>query len=352
MFAVDQMDQAHRDNRADVTIAAVPVPVAEARAFGVIHVDARGRITGFAEKPRNPPEMPDRPGWSLVSMGNYLFKRDVLEAALAADGEAPESRHDFGKDIIPRLVAQGARAFIYDFAKNRIPGAPEGETPYWRDVGTTDTYFTSNMELRARVPALDLYNRSWRIRTAQRDYPPARFVRAAEDARAAEVSDSLICEGSIISSATLREVVLGYDCFVHAGAIVEESIVLSGCDIGAGSRMRKVILDKNCKVEPGVTIGEDPHADRTRFPFMTESGIVVLPKGSVVPKSGPVILANDVAELIANDPDTAETLRPGTYTVSGLNRHSYDSAGPRFKRYGAPPDAKLSPSFDLIDDEG
>jgi glucose-1-phosphate adenylyltransferase len=350
MFAVDQMDQAHRDNQADLTVAALPVPAAEAREFGVIHVDARGRITGFAEKPRNPPEMPDRPGWSLVSMGNYLFRREVLEHALSEDASDAASRHDFGKDVIPRLVGQGARVFIYDFAKIRIPGAPEGETPYWRDVGTIDSYFTSNMELRARVPALDLYNRAWRIRTAQRDYPPARFVRSSDEAGPAEVIDSLVCEGSIISSACLHEVVLGYDCFVHAGAVVQDSVILSGCDIGAGAQLRRVVLDKNCKIAPGVVIGDDAAVDRARFPFVTESGIVVLPKGSVVPKDGPVILANDVADLIDNEPDVRGQMRAGTYEVSRHARHSYDSAGPRFKRYGAP-SASFTPTSDPSDDD-
>ncbi len=352
MFAVDQMDRAHRDNQADITVAALPVPSAEARDFGVIHVDEHGRITGFVEKPREPPEMPGRPGWSLVSMGNYILKREVLEKSLTEDAADPRSRHDFGKDIIPRLVSQGARAFIYDFAQNRIPGAPEAELPYWRDVGTIDSYFTSNMELRARVPALDLYNRSWRIRTAQRDYPPARFVRASDEAGPAEVVDSLICEGSIIASGRVSEVVLGYDCFVHAGASVEESVILSGCDIGANAHLRRVILDKNCKIEPGVVIGEDDAHDAERFPFRTESGIVILPKGSVVPKDGPVILANDVADLIENDPDASELLKPGTFAVSRHARHSYDSAGPRFKRYGKPTGEFTVPTVDLHDDEG
>jgi glucose-1-phosphate adenylyltransferase len=277
--------------------------------------------------------MPDRPGWSLVSMGNYLFKRDVLERVLVDDGGKPSSRHDFGRDIIPRLVSEGARVCVYDFAQNKIPGEPAGAEPYWRDVGTIDSYFVSNMELRARVPALDLYNRSWRIRSAQRDYPPARFVRAGEHLGPAEVDDSLICEGSIIASAAVRETVLSYDCFVHAGAEIRDSVILSGCDIGRGARLRRVLLDKNCKVEPGCVIGDDPAYDRERFPFMTESGIVVLPKGTLVPTKGPIVLANDVAELMGNEPELLAQLRPGTFVVSNLNRHSYDSAGPRFKKF-------------------
>ncbi len=330
-FAVDQMEEAHRDRRADLTVAAFPVPVAEASAFGIIDVDDRGRIVGFVEKPANPPEMPGRPGWSLVSMGNYLFRREVLERVFSETGNG--KRHDFGRDIIPKLVADGARVFVYDFAQNRIPGEPEGQAPYWRDVGTIDSYFTSNMELRARVPALDLYNRQWRIRSAQRDYPPARFVRAGEGHAAAEVDDSLVCEGSIIASASVRETVLSYDCFVHAGALVQDSVILSGCDIGRGARIKRVLLDKNCKIEPGCVIGDDPAADRERFPFVTESGIVVVPKGTLVPAKGPCVLANDVAELLNNDPELSDKLRPGSFVVSGTSRHSYESAGPRFKRY-------------------
>src|SRR5207302_7154363 len=137
---------------------ACPVPGEEPSAFGIIDCDERGRIIGFVEKPKNPPEMPGRPGWSLVSMGNYLFRREVLERVLGGDGDG-KARHDFGRDVIPRLVAEGARVFVYDFAQNRIPGEPEGIAPYWRDVGTIESYFIANMELRSRVPALDLYNR-------------------------------------------------------------------------------------------------------------------------------------------------------------------------------------------------
>jgi glucose-1-phosphate adenylyltransferase len=337
--AIDQMEEFHRDNQADLTVAAYPVPRDEAHQFGCVHVDSRHRIVGFVEKPPSPPELPDRPGWTLVSMGNYIFKREVLERALVEDGENPTSRHDFGRDIIPRLLSQGARVYGYDFAKNRIPGDPVDAPPYWRDVGTIDSYFTANMELRSRVPSLDLYNRQWRIRSAQRDFPPARFVVAGGDFGPAAVCDSLVCEGSIVSSARLDEVVLGYDCFVHAGAEVRDSIVLSGCDIGARARLRRVLLDKNCKIEPGCVIGEDAATDRARFPFVTESGIVVMPKGTVVPAKGPVILANDVVELLNNEPELRSQLAPGTFAVSMHHRHSYDSAGPRYERFGpnAPP---------------
>jgi glucose-1-phosphate adenylyltransferase len=325
-----QMLDFHVAKKAACTVAAIPVPIEQGREFGIIDVGPDGRMLGFLEKPKNPPEMPGRPGWSLVSMGNYLFRREVLERVFA-DNRGP--RHDFGKDVIPRMVADGARVFAYDFAQNKIPGEPEGAARYWWDVGTIESYFTSNMELRARVPALDLYNRQWRIRSAQRDYPPARFVRANEGQPSCEIDDSLICEGSIISSATICESVLGYDCFVHAGAKVRDSVILSGCDIGAGARINRVLLDKNCKIEPGTVIGEDPEADAKRFPFVTESGIVVVPKGTIVPAKGPVVLANDVAGLLSNDPDLADKLEPGTFVVSMQSRHSYDSAGPRFKKF-------------------
>jgi glucose-1-phosphate adenylyltransferase len=146
-----------------------------------------------------------------------------------------------------------------------------------------------------------------------------------------------VCEGSIIASATVRETVLSYDCFVHAGALVRDSVVLSGCDIGAGARITRALLDKNCKIEPGCVIGEDPEHDAERFPFVTESGIVVVPKGTLVPAKGPCVLANDVAELLDNDPELSERLRSGSFVVSTESRHSYESAGPRFKKFSGDP---------------
>ncbi len=334
MFSVDQMDAVHRTRNADLTVAAFPVRRAEASQFGIIEVEPDGRIVGFLEKPQNPPAMPGRPDWSLVSMGNYIFRSRVLQETLAADAADPSSSHDFGRDIIPRLVREGARAFIYDFAQNTIRGEQSGDPPYWRDVGTIDSYFDSNMELRSAKPPLNLYNRSWRIHTAQRDYPPVRLLRHFPDGGESVIEDSMICEGSIVSSARLRRVLLGYDCFVHAGSVVEDSIVLSGCDIGASARLRRVLLDKNCKVDRGTVIGENAEADRKRFPFFTDSGIVVLPKGTHVPHEGPIHLAADVDSLLRNDPEVRPLLRDGTYAVSAHARHSFLSAGPRYLRYG------------------
>ena len=223
-------------------------------------------------------------------MGKYFFKADVLEDALITDALDPESNNDFGHNIIPRLVSEGADVESMIFLENRIHGDPENAAPYWRDVGTVDSYFQANMELRSSLPNLNLYNRDWRIRTSQRDYPPARFIRQGDHQGPVEIVDSLICEGSIIAGELLKKSLIGYDCFLHTGAIVEESILLSGCDIGERCKIKRVLMDKNCRIAPGAVIGHDVEADRQRFPFVTESGIVVLPKGTYVPASGPIDL--------------------------------------------------------------
>lgn len=334
-FDITQMEEAHRDLKADLTVAAFPVPRSEAHQFGIIQVDDQNRIIGFLEKPSDPPGMPDRPDMSLVSMGNYFFRNDVLQRALIADNADESSSHDFGRDIIPTLLAQGASAYIYDFNMNNVPGEPPLAPSYWRDVGTMDSYFEANMELRSRLPALNAYNREWRIRTAQRAYPPARFVMAGDNQRGCYVEDSLICEGSIVSSAEVVEALIGYDCFVHTGSEVHESVAMSGCDIGAGAKVRRVLLDKNCHIEPGAVIGDDPAADRERFPFISDNGIVVLPKGTHVPAKGPIQLAPDIEFLLRNDPGMRKVLEgfEGEYTVSDSGRHSFMSAGPRYERY-------------------
>jgi glucose-1-phosphate adenylyltransferase len=326
-FDARQMERAHIEREADLTIAAYPVPVGEASRFGVIEVADDGRIVGFAEKPEVPREMPDRPGWSLVSMGNYVFRTPVLEEALREDAARPDSSHDFGKDVIPSLLAAGRKLYVYDFNDNLIPGEQEETRPYWRDVGTIDSYFEANMDLRAVLPEFNLYNRRWPIRSAQRNFPPAKFVRwgAMEPG---EVVDSLVCEGTIVCSATLEHSIAGYDCRFDRGARVERSVILSGCTVGRGAHLRGVLMEKNCRVEAGVTIGLDPAADRARFPFVSERGVVVLPKGTLVRRQGPIEIAWDLLPLLENDPATrarmAETR--GLWERGERSRHSHDSS--------------------------
>ncbi len=335
-FAIDQMEDYHHEKEADLTVAAFPVPCSEGNQFGIIHVDEDWRITGFLEKPADPPPIPGRPGWCLASMGNYFFDLAKLESTLYIDSQTSSSSHDFGRDIIPRLVAERARVFAYDFNRNEIPGEPPGAEPYWRDVGTVDSYFSANMDLRSRLPALNAYNRLWRIRTAQRHYPPARFVRPNADARDVEIRDSMVCEGSIVSSAVLRESLLGYDCFVHPNAKIDRSIVMSGCEIGANSELKNVLLDKNCTIEPGTTVGINAKEDAERFPFMTGTGTIVIPKGTIVPARGPIQIAYDMEALMLNDPDLKGLLQKfaGRYTVSEIDRNSAASAGPQPLRHG------------------
>ena len=329
---VGQMERFHRERDADLTIAAYPVPLDTARhQFGVFEVDDRFELVSFQEKPAEPAPMPGDPSMCLASMGNYFFKTDTLLDALETNAQDPVSRHDFGRDVIPRLIEGGARVAIYDFATNTITGEPEGQEPYWRDVGTLDAYFDANQDLRAPVPSLNLYNFRWRIRTAQRNYPPARFVRGGD------IVDSMVCEGTIVHASTLKNVITGYDCFIHENAEVEDSVILSGCDIGAGSRLKAVLMDKNCRIEPGAVIGEDPDADRERFPFITAAGRVVLPKGTHVPRKGPIRLAADMHELMQLDTVAASQMQKFAelVQVAPRDRHSHMSVGPRFRKFGA-----------------
>ena len=335
-FAIDQMERSHLKYDADLTIATYPVPVSDAHRFGVLSIDHDHRVLSFQEKPQESPiTLPGDPSRSLVSMGNYIFKTDVLSQVLLELNREGEGRFDFGKDVIPRLLAQGARIHAYDFSTNVLPGEPLDAQAYWRDVGTLDSYFEANMDLRSNLPTLNLYNRSWRIHSAQRDYPPARFV-VDPDRQNGYVHDSLICEGSIISGGELNQCLIGYDCFIHGGAQLSEVITMSGCNIGLDAQLSRVLLDKNCSIAPGARLGQSREEDQARFPFITPQGVIVLPKGTHVPASGPIEIAQDVADLLLADPATRTPLEalPNSYIISqGRFRHSYTSAGPRYLQY-------------------
>jgi glucose-1-phosphate adenylyltransferase len=337
-MAVDQMEAVHQARVADLTVAVFRVPRHEASAFGVVEVDATGRIIGFEEKPHDPKSIPGLPDWCLVSMGNYFFRSEVLVAVLEEDAALPDSKHDFGRDIIPKMIRDGASVQAYDFSDNRLPGDSPPTPPYWRDVGTIDSLFQANLDLRAPLPPIDLYNRAWPIRTTARHHPPARFVQDGSTGRRSEIQDSLVAEGVIVSSASLKNVVAGYYCFFHAESCVENAVLMSGCDVGAGARIRNTMLDKNVHVAPGTVIGEDPEEDRRRFPFVSDSGIVVLPKGTRVPRTGPIELASDMVELLALDASTAQLMKDWDqgYVKSGLNRNADAPMGPRYSLYGPP----------------
>ncbi len=276
---VRQMLDFHREVEAEVSVAAIPVPVEAATDFGVIESDAEGRIVAFHEKPKQPPEMPGRPGWALASMGNYIFSTGALIEAVRRDAEATESMHDFGHNILPRLVETGARIYVYDFQQNLVPGQNDRERSYWRDVGTIEAYYGVHMDLISVHPVFDLYNARWPIRTWARPAPPAKFVFADEvSSRLGVATDSLVSEGCILSGGRVHRSVLSPNVRINSFSVVEESILLDGVNVGRRAKVRRAIIDKNVVVPADERIGYDLDRDRKRF-TVDPSGIVIVPKG-------------------------------------------------------------------------
>jgi len=241
-----------------------------------LETNRQGRITGFYEKKAVAPTIPGDPNRVYASMGNYVFSTPVLLAELAADAESEDSDHDFGRDILPRMVGR-SNMFAYDFQTNRIPGDPPEVEPYWRDVGTIDAYYEAAMDLRAVSPALNLYNRQWPLRTASYPDPPAKFT-FDEEGRRGEAIDSIVSSGCILSGGLVRRSVLGRYVRIHTGAVVEDSVIFDNCDIGRRCKIRRAILDKNVRVPPDTVIGHDTASDRLRY-HVSDSGIVVLEGG-------------------------------------------------------------------------
>ncbi len=271
---LSQMLHFHEHNEADCTVAAIPVPIEEASAFGVIEIDDDRRIIGFEEKPKNPKCIPGDPTRALASMGNYVFSCRTLIAELEADAVNERSSHDFGKDIIPAMI-KDRRVYCYDFATNRVPGE-KGANTYWKDVGTIEAYYEANMDLREVVPMFNLYNRAWPIRTARYDDPPAKFVHDADN-RTGRAVNSLVCEGSILSGSTVRNSIVGRNVKIHSFAEVTDSILFDNVEIGRNAKVNRVIIDKNVKIPDHAQIGFDPIADGKLF-HVSSSGIIVIPK--------------------------------------------------------------------------
>ena len=269
-----RMIEYHRENRADLTIACLPVSRAQAREFGVMGIDQDHRVTSFIEKPKDPPALPDQPDKVLGSMGIYVFNTDVMYELLFQDAAKKEaSRHDFGQDIIPSMIACGDRVFAYPFRdENRKEGA------YWRDVGTLDAYFQTSMDLIHVDPVLNLYDQDWPIHTHQPAFPPPKFVHTEGDRRGAAFN-SIVCQGAIISGGQVYRSIVSPGVRVHSFALVEDSILFGGVSVGRHARIRRAIIDKDVHVPSGFAIGWNREIDLARGFTLTEDGTVVVAKG-------------------------------------------------------------------------
>jgi glucose-1-phosphate adenylyltransferase len=268
----EQMLQQHVEQQADVTVACIEVPLADASGFGVMHVDEHDRIISFLEKPEHPPTMPGRADMSLASMGIYVFDAAYLYALLRQDADDPQSSHDFGKDIIPYLVRTG-KAVAHHFSKSCVRSSKEA-VPYWRDVGTLDAYFAANIDLTDVVPDLDLYDHNWPIWTYSEMTAPAKFVHD-EAGRRGQAVASLVSGACIVSGATVRRSLLFTGVRVNSYSEIEYAVILPYVDIGRGVRLKNVIIDRGVKIPEGLVVGEDPVLDAARF-RRTNKGICLI----------------------------------------------------------------------------
>jgi glucose-1-phosphate adenylyltransferase len=264
---INQMVTFHLENRADATVAALPVPIAQASSFGVIETARDQRIVGFEEKPKNPKPMPEDPSRAYSSMGNYLFETELLVETLLEDSRR-STEHDFGRTIIPELFLE-RRVFAYDFLRNVIPGVkPYEERGYWRDVGTLRAYWEAHMDLLGPTPAFDLQNGQWPIFGAVHNGPPVRFVEG-------EVRNALLGEGCVIEGGQIIRSVLGRAVRVGKGAEIQECVIMDHADIGAGAKLKGVIVDRFNVIPDGIELGTGSGRDEYRF-FRDPSGLIVL----------------------------------------------------------------------------
>jgi glucose-1-phosphate adenylyltransferase len=262
----------HVESGAQATIACIEVPLAEASAFGVIEVDGEGWIRRFDEKPAQPRPMPGNPGMALASMGVYVFDAESLYAALALDAATPGSEHDFGRNLIPAMLAEDCRLRAHNFRASCVNMA-RGR-PYWRDVGTVDAFWEANLELTRVVPDLNLYDREWPIWTYQAQLPPAKFVFDDEHRRGV-APDSLVASGCIVSGTVVRRSLLSTNVRVDNAARIEDSVLLPNVEVGAGAVLLRTVVDKYCRIPAGLVVGVNAETDRKRF-HRTDKGVTLI----------------------------------------------------------------------------
>jgi glucose-1-phosphate adenylyltransferase len=267
----------HAESGADVTVGCIEVPRAEASGFGVMAVDASDRIVDFVEKPIDPPGMPGDPAMSLASMGIYVFETKFLTALMREDAADPNSSHDFGKDLIPRLVRQG-RAVAHRFGDSAIRAEP-GSPAYWRDVGTIDSYFTANIDLTEIVPHLDLYDTQWPIWTYSEMNAPAKFVHDYPGRRGHAVS-TLVSGGCVVSGAIVSRSLLFTRVRVNSYSRVEQGVILPEVEIGRNVVLRNVIVDRGVRIPNGLVVGEDAEHDAARF-RRSEGGVCLITQAMI-----------------------------------------------------------------------
>lgn len=277
---VSQMLDYHKEKNADLTISAIPIPIEEAHEFGIIEVDDDWKLINFVEKPQTAPKsIPGNPNMCLASMGNYIFNKDSLLKALEEDEKIENSNHDFGKNVIPMMLNEGKRIYVYNFNDNAFLGMSDRERGYWMDVGSIDAYWQANMDLLDYDPELNLYSQAWPLRTFNYNYPPAKFIWE-EGERVGMATNSMVSEGCIVSGAGLSRCVLSPKVKVNSFSQISESILMENVEIGRHSRIKKAIIDKNVIVPANTRIGFNKEEDIKRGFHVSPNGVTVVPKGA------------------------------------------------------------------------
>ncbi|MCP5014007.1 MAG: glucose-1-phosphate adenylyltransferase [Ketobacter sp.] len=262
------MVQHHIESGADITVGCIQVPVKAAREFGVMSVDQHNWVNQFAEKPKDPQTIPGMPGMSLASMGIYVFPKALLSELLMLDADQEGSAHDFGKNIIPDAVNR-LKVSAFPFTDSNT-----GNTAYWRDVGTIDSYFEANMDLLSVTPRLNLYDQTWPIWTYQEQLPPAKFVFDDNDRRGMAV-DSLVSGGCIISGSKVKRSLLSNNVRIHSYSSIKDAVILPNVEIGRHCRLKRVIIDRDCSIPEGTVIGYNPIQDAEKY-YVSPNGIVLV----------------------------------------------------------------------------